>query len=236
MNRANSGKVLVVEPTSIVMDRLVGELLERGTRVSALPAPGRLPPYGAEVPRIDLPSYEAGDSDDSDPFGTIIFDLPRIDERSLFADGGGDPKNLSDLADEAYRFLDLTKRMITHQVFREKGSIWTLECDDFFEYYFTIPISPIFSSMRISCFRSLCKEFARFNLQFNNIVFQPGVESVPAAEYKAQLPNLKVFSLKFRLSSLERIAAAICDQIENASASMNGSVVHLGVSPNWNNY
>lgn len=223
--------VLMVWPHSSVAAALAEAFRHKGYRVQTLneEAGATAAPESWTRETLSARFAEVGG------FTHIVFDLPRTDESSLGEGQRLDAQTLQALSQETQGFLRLIRDLVKLQVFSEQGRFWTLESDDFFRSYFPIPMTPMASGMRISCFRSLCKEFSRFRLQFNNIVFQPPVEMVPATEYRSALPQMKVFSLKFRLPSLADLTETLLGQMEAPGLHRNGTVVHLGIGPNGSN-
>lgn len=233
MNDKKRLDCLVIEPRSAVMERVVAELIERGNGVASLAANDApiLRWEGVNEYRIESLSY-----DTELAWDVLVFDQPDFDERELLSRDMSQTKLLEGVRERACRFIETTRRLIPRQIFRGEGSFWNLELDDFFERYFDLPISPIAAQLRISCFRALCKEFARFNLQFNSIVYQPCEEFLGPGEYKTHREDLKVMCMKYRPPKTEHTVKAICDRLECVTAVVNGSTVHIGVSPNLNNY
>jgi hypothetical protein len=215
------------------MDTLILFLVDSGHEVYVINAKNS-ENLSEKVINLTLDEYVGGKYNGN--INSIIFDFPIIDEDILFeyeVDAFGKHQMFTD---KCYEFLKMMKIIIKHQIFKNGGNIWTLEYDDTFQYFFSTPISPIFTNMRISAFRSLCKEFARFNISFNNIILQPEVELIDPEIYKKQVSNLKVFALKYNLPKRMDNVQFIYDRITDRRPLVNGTIAFCGTSPSWNNY
>ncbi|KLN66036.1 hypothetical protein [Vibrio sp. VPAP30] len=92
--------------------------------------------------------------------------------------------------------LDFIRQVIAHNLVARVGKFLFLLYDDSFGYFTSKHSAPIYNQAIRSLSRSLAKEYARYQLNFNVIIYHPELKELPgSATHKRLLNN---FVLKYQ--------------------------------------
>jgi hypothetical protein len=117
----------------------------------------------------------------------------------------------------------------------EGGQVWVLTYDDSFQYYVSVPCSPVASRARISAVKTVAKEVARFSVKVNAAVIQAPLEVLPIQKWKEAKQRLKTLSAKYKPMPADSIASLFSGLLQNSNLPLIGLTINVGTGVIENN-
>ncbi|WP_366655905.1 hypothetical protein [Fodinicurvata sp. EGI_FJ10296] len=214
-----------------VVDAVAGTAGEGAVhRLQAMGRDGDERPAGGLVAGADIKRAAA----EHGPFDVIVIGPPIVDESEMIdADSRPNEAVIEAIDSAAKRSLDILQAALLVSLDRGDAQIWSLGLDDAFAYYLEgMPVAPIVTQTRVSCMRTLSREYARMGVRLNSAIFQPPADMVSADALKKGRKDLKTYSMRHKLVDADRQASLLTGYLAADALALNGATLCLGTGVN----
>ena len=160
-------------------------------------------------------------------FGTVVFDMPLLDEHALMKAGAHD-ELCAAVEQHALDFVAALQLTVAKLMAVSHAQIWVMVREQSFRYHLSVPGAPVLSQLRCSTVRTVAKEVARFGLRVNASVFQYGASELTDETWRHGRDGLKCYAQKYKPYDTADLANHLVTMIRNRSLPVNGAVMQIG--------